>query len=45
MRFDNAEESIAYIRSKTNFDPEFGLILGTGLGNLSDEIEVVHQFD
>ena len=45
MRFDNAEESIAYIRSKTDFDPEFGLILGTGLGNLSDEIEVVHQFD
>ncbi|WP_337040456.1 purine-nucleoside phosphorylase [Emticicia sp. 17c] len=35
------EESTAYIQSKTDsFRPQFGIILGTGLGKLTDEIEV-----
>ena len=33
------EEAAAYIRSRTDFAPEFGLILGTGLGDLGDRIE------
>ena len=33
------EESRAYIRSKTDFEPEFGLILGTGLGELGARID------
>lgn len=45
MRFEKAEETISFIRSRTNFDPEFGLILGTGLGDLSDDIDPVHVFD
>lgn len=45
MRFEKAEETISFIRSKTNFDPEFGLILGTGLGDLSDDINPVQVFD
>jgi len=45
MRFEKAEETISFIRSRTNFDPEFGLILGTGLGDLSDDIEPVQVFD
>jgi purine-nucleoside phosphorylase len=32
-------ESVAAIRAKTEFVPEFGIILGTGLGRLAKEIE------
>jgi len=32
-------ETVDFIRKKTEFEPEFGLILGTGLGNLGDQIE------
>lgn len=35
------EEAAAYIREKTDFQPEIGLILGTGLGELGDRIETV----
>ncbi|HNW88318.1 MAG TPA: purine-nucleoside phosphorylase [Bacteroidales bacterium] len=33
-------ETVAYIRSKTSFEPQIGIILGTGLGNLANEIKV-----
>ena len=33
------EEAAAFIRTKTDFQPEVGLILGTGLGDLGDKIE------
>lgn len=35
------EESIELIRGKTNLEPEMGIILGSGLGSLADEIEGV----
>ncbi|HCD53647.1 MAG TPA: purine-nucleoside phosphorylase [Balneolaceae bacterium] len=35
------EEAGAYIRSKTDFKPEYLLILGTGLGQLAEEIDEV----
>jgi purine-nucleoside phosphorylase len=31
-------ETVSYIRSKTSFSPDFGIILGTGLGGLVKEI-------
>nr|WP_026174244.1 purine-nucleoside phosphorylase [Effusibacillus pohliae] len=33
------EETVSYIRSKTDLTPQVGLILGSGLGVLADEIE------
>ncbi|GAX91862.1 purine-nucleoside phosphorylase [Effusibacillus lacus] len=33
------EETVTYIRSKSNLTPRVGLILGSGLGVLADEIE------
>lgn len=36
-------ESIAFIQSKTNVKPSIGIILGTGLGGLVKEIEVVDE--
>lgn len=48
MRYDTVEEfrakrdeAVKYIRSRTDFVPEYLLILGTGLGQLADEIDIV----
>lgn len=38
------EETVEYIKRKTNnFEPTTGIILGTGLGGLVNEIEIEHQ--
>lgn len=39
--YDQIQEAVAYIRSQTEFQPDSGIILGTGLGNLVDEVEIV----
>ena len=36
-------ESVAFIQSKTNVKPSVGIILGTGLGGLVKEIEVIDE--
>ncbi|HFC01393.1 MAG TPA: purine-nucleoside phosphorylase, partial [Phaeodactylibacter sp.] len=41
--YEKIQEAVRFIRSKTNFQPEFGIILGTGLGQLTDDIEVVAE--
>ena len=40
MLYDQIQEAIQYIQSKTSFQPKYGIILGTGLGNLTDEIDI-----
>ena len=40
MLYDQIQETVHFIQSKTNFKPEFGIILGTGLNQLADEIKV-----
>ena len=37
--FDKVQESADFIKSKSNIEPKIGLILGSGLGVLGDEIE------
>lgn len=39
------KEAVTYIESQTNIKPEFGLILGSGLGELADEIENAVKID
>ncbi len=39
----NTKESANFINEKTNFNPEIGIILGTGLGGLVSEIEIEHS--
>ena len=36
-------EALEYIKSSTNFLPEYMIILGTGLGQLAEEMDVVHS--
>lgn len=40
---DQIQETVDYIKSKIDFAPEYGIILGTGLGNLGEEIEMVGE--
>lgn len=49
MKYDTVEEfrskrdeAVSYIRNETGLQPEYLLILGTGLGQLADEIETEH---
>ncbi len=37
--WDRIEEAAAFIRSRSGFEPEIGLILGTGMGDLGDAVE------
>lgn len=39
LYMDKLNEAVAYIRSKTDYKPEIGLILGSGLGSIADDIE------
>ncbi|HMO38894.1 MAG TPA: purine-nucleoside phosphorylase [Saprospiraceae bacterium] len=41
MHYEQIQEALAFIRQKTDFQPVAGIILGTGLGNLANEITAV----
>jgi len=52
MNYDTVEEfrakrdkAVNYINGETDFQPEYLVILGTGLGQLADEIDTVHTID
>jgi purine-nucleoside phosphorylase len=45
MLFDKIQEALAFIRTRTDFNPDFGIILGTGLGDLAQAIKVVTSID
>ncbi|RYY00287.1 purine-nucleoside phosphorylase [bacterium] len=36
---DQITKAVEYIKSKTTINPEYGIILGSGLGELGDEVE------
>lgn len=41
--YDQIQETIQYLQSRCTLSPRYGIILGTGLGNLTDDIEVVAE--
>lgn len=43
--FDQIQECLSFIRKRTDFKPRFGIILGTGLSGLAEEIDVVKEFN
>lgn len=45
MLYENIQEAVQYIQGIANFSPQYGIILGTGLCNLSDEIERIAEID
>jgi purine-nucleoside phosphorylase len=38
--WEEVQETVSYIQSITNFTPEYGVILGSGLGSFTDDIQV-----
>ena len=40
--WEQVQETVNYILEKTNFNPEYGVILGSGLGGFTDDIDVQH---
>lgn len=40
---EQIKETAKFLQEKTNFNPTVGIILGTGLGGLVNEIETVHK--
>lgn len=38
--WDKVQQTVTYILDKTNFNPEYGIILGSGLGNFVEDIAV-----
>ena len=37
------QETVNFLKNKTNFNPTFGIVLGSGLGNFIHEIDVRHS--
>ena len=44
IMLDKVQETVRFIIEKTNFSADTGIILGTGLGGLTQEIKVEHVF-
>lgn len=42
---EKIQETYNYIKNKIDFQPDYGIILGTGLGALVNEIEIKHTLD
>ncbi|MCG8412408.1 MAG: purine-nucleoside phosphorylase [Bacteroidales bacterium] len=42
---EKIKNTASFIQDKTNFQPEVGIILGTGLGGLVKEIKIEHTID
>jgi len=38
--YEQIQDAATYIRNRTNFKPQTGIVLGTGLGNLTDDLIV-----
>lgn len=38
--WEKVQQTVQYIKEKTNFTPEYGVILGSGLGSFTDDIAV-----
>ena len=43
--FDKIKQTASFISGKTNFKPEVGIVLGSGLGGLVNEIEIHHALE
>lgn len=40
--WEQVQETVSYIEDKINFTPEYGVILGSGLGSFTTDMEVLH---
>ncbi len=43
--WEQVQESVKFIKGKTNFVPQYGVILGSGLGSFTSDIEIEYVLD
>ena len=43
--FEKLQQTVDYLKQHLTFSPEIGIILGTGLGGLVEDIEIIHSFN
>ena len=43
MLYEQIQEALQFLKSKCDLQPRYGIILGTGLGNLTEDIEVIAE--
>lgn len=41
--WDKVQQTVEYIKTKTQFTPEYGVVLGSGLGSFADDIAVEYS--
>ena len=44
MLFNQLEETIAFLKTKTDIKPSIGVVLGSGLGALADDVQSLLLF-
>ena len=42
-KFERVQKCYEVVRSQTDFRPKMGIVLGSGLGNYADQMEIVYQ--
>jgi purine-nucleoside phosphorylase len=40
--WDQVQQTVQFLKDKTEFTPEYGVILGSGLGSFTDDIQIEH---
>lgn len=38
--WEKVQQTVQYIKEKTNFTPEYGVVLGSGLGSFTDDLQI-----
>ncbi len=41
--WNRVQETVSYLQNRTGFSPEYGVILGSGLGSFTDDITIEHR--
>src|SRR5690606_14532586 len=41
--WEKVQQTVNYLKERTNYTPEFGVILGSGLGSFIFDIEIEHK--
>ena len=45
MLYEQIQEAVEYIKNYTDLQPKYGIILGTGLGNLTNDLLIAAEID
>jgi purine-nucleoside phosphorylase len=44
IMWDKVQETVQFIKAKNDFNPEYGVILGSGLGSFTDDMDIAFVY-